>query len=237
MQMNKKIVFCAFVFACAVFLYACRGDTGGSGLSGPDGSSLSVMNFQDGVYPSSAYNGTADSYIESGAGSGTNYGSSEYLYQGYIIGSGSADRSVFKFDLSLLAGQSVIVKKAYLTVYVSQRTSVSDFTVTPHKVTPGWDEGQVAWAAGSPWIAAGGDFETAAAGMPAVMDAANVLKTFEINADVAQSWIDNPAQNYGLILVADSEAGGLNSWVSYISRNYSVTPSMRPRLTVYYAAQ
>jgi hypothetical protein len=120
-------------------------------------------------------------------------------------------------------------------MYVSQRSAVSDFLVTPHKVLTAWDESLVEWNAGAPWLADGGDFDENAAGRAVTMDAVNVMKTFEIDTAVVQGWLDNPATNYGLILVADSESGGFNSWVSFLSRNYSVAASIRPRLTVYYA--
>jgi hypothetical protein len=191
------------------------------------------MNFQDGVYPSATYSGTADSYIDSGS-AGVNFGSSENLYDGYNGGSGGAERTIIKFDLSLISSQSLIVKEAYLTMYVSQRSTVSDFTVTPHKITKDWAENLVMWNAGVPWTADGGDFEANAAGAAVTMDAVNVMKTFEIDAAVVQGWLDKPADNYGLIFIADSEGSGFNSWVSFISRDYSVAAMLRPRLTVYY---
>jgi len=229
----KKIKIAIIIIACGIFLCSCSAEKGPAGPAGDPGSSLLVMNFQDGVYPSASYSGTSDSYIDSGVPA-VNFGSSEDLYDGYNGASAGPQRSLIKFDLSLLSSQSLIVKKAYLTMYVDQRSTVSDFTITPHKVLKSWDESLVAWNASAPWAADGGDFDAKAAGKAVTMDAVNVMKTFELDAAVVQAWLDKPAANYGLILVADSEAGGFNSWVSFLSRNYTVAAGIRPRLTVYY---
>ncbi len=216
------------------------GDKGTSGPPGTPGESLAGLDFQQGISPSSAYDGAADSYLEEGAASGTNFGSADGMYAGYDGASGGAERSVLRFDVSALSSQPVTVKYAYLILYVNQRVAVADFSVTPHMLAEEWNEGQATWTervSGTGWTTAGGYYCPDPAGGSVVMDVSGVYKTFTLEPSVVQGWIDSPAANHGLILVSDIEGGGSTNWVSFVTGDYGVAPGLRPRLAVYYSLE
>jgi hypothetical protein len=236
--MNKKVILVCVFILCVLFFASCgAGDRGPAGPAGPDGGNLSVMNFQDGVYPSTAYAGTSDSYINAGAGADINYGGADTMYLGFDGASGGAERCVIKFDLSPLDSQPVTVKYAYITLYISQQTSFNNLNTTAHKLISAWDEGGITWNDGSsgvPWTAAGGDYGAAAAGSSVLLDSKFVYVTFTLDAGMVQSWVTDPGRNYGVILISDIENSG---FFGFFTKDYSITPAQRPRLTVYYEVE
>jgi hypothetical protein len=235
--MNKKYLY---ILGLIIFTAVFSSCSGNKGPAGPAGSSLAVMSFQDGVYPSAAYDGTSDSYVVSGTEADINYGVSDYLYSGFFSSSSGRERTVIKFDLSALVSQPVTVKSANLILYVSHKSSTADFTVSAYKVTNNWVEEEATWndrAAGVSWTAAGGEYNPAAVSDSVIMDSVNVYKTFRLDADMVQDWIKNPADNYGVVIISNIENDGFNNWYGFISKNYSVLTSVRPRLTVYYEVE
>jgi hypothetical protein len=236
-KMNKKIFAIPVLTAAILFLAGCGG-AGIPGAPGPAGDSLVMAVFQDGVYPSAAYAGTSDAYIESGAASGNNYGSSDTLYAGYDGASGGSERSVLRFDVSGLSSQPIFVKRAYLTLYASQRVSLTDFSVSAYRLLASWTEGDVTWddsSAGVLWAAPGGNYSAAASSDSVLMNTVNAPVTFTLDQSMVQGWIDSPQSNYGIILVSTAESGASSNWYGFVSKDNTLSPGLRPRLTVYYA--
>ena len=163
-------------------------------------------------------------------------------------GPGTIRRSLIRFDLSSLTGQTISSASLALTrdggFGTWSNQTVSLFAVST--ANAGWTEGAVAWAwanypathwAGSNGLGtAGTDYTNTVLGTATVnsTDAFGTVVTFDFTpAGVAalQSWVDTPASNAGLFLRASGlEAASLGN-VQFRSRE-SFGTTVDPALTV-----
>ncbi|NUQ65488.1 MAG: DNRLRE domain-containing protein, partial [Pirellulales bacterium] len=190
-----------------------------------------AFSFQDGVFPDTSYAGTRDSMIKSGRPD-RNYGSTVTVEV-----DGSPQYSGFlRWDVSTIPPGSTVHKA---TIRLDLLAATND-TYELYALRRPWSENEVTFnrASGSmAWEVAGaqgpGDRGDTVLGAisraplgPAVveLDAAGIA--------VVQSWIDDPAANYGLIFqdyVSASDA------FEFQSRE-SLTPNLRPRIDILVAS-
>lgn len=239
----KKIVLISAVIIMAFLGLSCsKGDAGPSGAQGAAGPTGAdgylVMQFQDGNFPSSTYNGTKDTRIISGSSSINNYGACANLEFGYDVS--EVWRVLIYFDVSAIS-VSATVKSAYLTLYCYSAAGSVDAAV--YKVTKNWTEGtgncggtanvNASWdyynGSSNAWTTPGGDYDIANQSEVKTVTTTGHY-TIKLNTQMVQEWVNNPSQNFGMIIKALNETGG------YLANNDKTVAnvSLRPKLTIYY---
>lgn len=178
-------------------------------------------------------------------------GAGGFFFAGSTSGFGPR-RGLLAFDIagSIPAGSTI--DSVSLTLHVS-RAQFSTSTVELHPALADWGEG--ASDAGEPggagitaepgdatwlhtfyntsfWTNPGGDFSAAASGSTSITDVGFYTwsSTSAMVADV-QSWLDNPAANYGWVLLGDEL--GFQTAKRFDSRE-NIEPSFRPVLSISY---
>jgi hypothetical protein len=195
----------------------------------------------------------ADVTIYSESGSAAN-GAGENLF----VGANSnldARRSLVRFDIGALVPPGSIVVSAALAVTVNQGHVVQT-PITARRVLAAWVEGptnpggsegqgapasgaDVTWtlrdfAANSPWTTPGADFASSSSLGGVLGDTGNYV--FDVSptgrADI-QSWLDQPAQNFGWALVGDESSP---SSAKRLDSRSAANAAARPELRVTYFA-
>ncbi|MDQ4124525.1 MAG: DNRLRE domain-containing protein [Actinomycetota bacterium] len=154
-------------------------------------------------------------------------------------------RSALSFDLSDIPANAT-VSSATLSLW-QQYSADAAMTVDVHRATRAWKEGTgqatcthdgATWYeadGGVAWTNQGGDFDpTPAASIAKAGGGSAGWDNFSITA-LAQSWVSGQAPNLGVILKARSDAAGTRNDVGYISDDYTVSPTLRPKLAISYA--
>jgi hypothetical protein len=159
-----------------------------------------------------------------------NYGGGEFVMIGRLNESVVANSLIRFTSLSSLSGHTIT--NATLRLYNNQinNSQTADVTIDVYEVaaansnwvegaclgTTGWDasdwrfkiQNTSEWAGGRNGCgAAGTDYKTNRVGRVSAMDAAGWID-IKLNADVVQNWINNPAQNYGILLTAPGAVAG-----------------------------
>jgi len=225
--MKKSYIF-IMLFAVSLLIWGCAGDTGPAGPDGADGDTVFVMNFQQGAYPDSGYAGVTDARLFSDLPDSS--GDDDSISIGQFSDTRTY-RSVIKFDIDGLIPANAGVTNAYLTLKIDNAAGVTD--VTSYLLTRGFVEGEVTWnsySTGNGWTTPGGDYSTSASSQISITSAG--VYSFKLTNSIVQGWIDNPADNYGLLLKAANE-------ITYMNRIHGdssnvVTETDRPKLTIYY---
>ena len=192
-------------------------------VNGTGGST--IVSFQDGV---SGYTGTRDTKIKSDSAT-TNHGTATTLEV-----DGSPDYAgLVSWDLSSIpAGKTVTAVSVSFNV-----TDVSSSAYELYALKRAWSETTATWnvaSTGTNWQTAGAnganDRETTVLG--ALSSTSTGVKTFTLNAAgiaKVQSWINNPATNYGFVILDYANSDGLDLNSSEIG-----TIANRPKITVTY---
>ena len=226
----KKILSVILILALSVFVFSCtKGEAGEDGPAGADGTGGLIMIFQNGTYPTASYQGTVDARLWSGSPT-TNYGPSGQNEIG-IYDASSIKRLAIQFNVGLLPSNAII-QAAFVTIYTTGIfLGAPQFAFYP--LTQSFNEGQVTWnnrLTGTPWTDAGGTHSSGAVSSVVTVTDDLYVYTWELNASTVQSWVDTPAQNYGLLL--KSQETGQNQ-VEMALTEYG-TLALRPKLTVIY---
>jgi len=152
------------------------------------------------------------------------------------------NRALIRFDVAASLPSNAIVTSASLTLTLVASATTTNLWFSLHKVLQEWSESAVTWtnrlSPPAPWNTPGAappsDYSGSisqsnlitSGSVPAVF-------TFESNpamiADV-QSWLNNPAQNFGWILVCELEE--LERSVKKFASSERVTETNRPYLQV-----
>ena len=158
--------------------------------------------------------------------------------------SDATKRALVRFDLRDIPADATI-SKAVFSAWHPYRIDMAQ-TVRAFPVTAEWHEGtalstcsrdSVTWYesyGGVPWAVNGGDATATAAAT--VAHAGGELPAFD-NFDVtgvASQWASGAMPNHGLMLRQDQETPGTGSLLQYHSDDFSVSPSLRPKLVVTY---
>ncbi len=187
---------------------------------------------------------SGDTYIVSNAAT-TNFGTSASLFAGERAGSAAINRTLIKFDLSGLAGRTIVTATLRLVLaYVGSQYATNDRILYAYRVRAGrdWVTTQATWniyKTGNSWTAAGCsdttlDREPVAIGSAALQttDAVGSAHDFALTpgAGGVQDWVDGVLANNGLLIRSDTEVDDMYGFGS--SRH--LTPARRPALIVTY---
>ncbi|MDP5277011.1 DNRLRE domain-containing protein [Chengkuizengella axinellae] len=197
-------------------------------------SSTSTMNFQNGVFPVSAYEGTFDATLSENDPI-VNYGAEATLL---IDGddpsrTGNNKYAVLKWDVSDIATNKSVVS-VNITLDVTDASS-SSYEI--YELKRDWSEEEVTWeqnTSHSNWETFGADGFSDRGSVVLGTVTANTTGTYsvELNVEgisVVQSWVNDPSLNHGLMIANSSNTNGLD-----ISSSEAEDPTLRPKLTVIY---
>ena len=168
-----------------------------------------------------------------------NYGDASSVTAGLSSDGSSLSRALFKFDLSRFPTNATVTNITLTLIEMSQPPVQSLFFLSP--MLTNWVETEVTWnsrSLGIPWSESGGDFSGESAFAFLSNQTAGTTNQFTDTGNIpgyglvadAQSWIGNPARNFGWILTAwpEDTAG---SAFQFGSRE---NPGSQPVLTVGY---
>ena len=173
-------------------------------------------------------------------------GSENKLYVGAGVLPGQKYRTLLDFDLRTIPANAA-VSSATLSLWHPD-TITSATTVQARAVTADWEEGYAStlpgcgrgggasWLETKPgigWQTAGGDFE--AANSATLTNPAGEQPGWDNYGltGLVQRWVDIETPNHGVLLKAADEASGAS--FTYHSNDWTVSPTLRPKLTVSYA--
>lgn len=179
-----------------------------------------------------------------GGYSGTNatclaYASSNNSCTLFKAGADDGLKRLLRFDIaSIPAGKTV--DEATLRLYYKGRSNSNDLTVGAYRLLASWVDSQATWTqrmTGMNWVVpglgSGSDYAAAGGGASTVLGDGGSWVEIDVT-EMAQAWVDNPTQNYGLLLRQASAAG----YVIYdfcSERGVSpCTAAQAPQLTVWY---
>jgi hypothetical protein len=184
--------------------------------------------FQDGLFPSVTYAGTRDTKLNSGSKS-KNYGTANQLKV-----DGSPDEAaLFRWDVSAIPAGSIIVSAAIELNAVSS----TDGNFEVHALQRAWDELSATWTRHSSsgnWATAGAngaaDHSTTVLGQFAP-PAKGINRITLNNAGIAavQTWVNNAAANFGVIIKDYAISDGVS-----ISSSEASNKAQRPKLIINY---
>jgi PKD repeat protein len=189
------------------------------------------VGFQDGVSPSPAYAGTADTKM-SGNDQNSAYGSVDNLE----VDGSPALGVLLRWDISdIPAGVTVLSASISLSVF-----DPSPDTYEVYGLLRPWSEQEANWlnaTSTTPWAKAGADGRAdhgdAVVGL--IHSQFTGRRTFELNEngiDLVQNWINRTEDNHGLVI---SDYDDSTDGIDFLSREAS-DPNQRPRLEIEYTS-
>ncbi len=184
------------------------------------------------------YAGCVDTYMDRW-GATTPHDASNLSVQ-YTSANHDTRSALVKFDLTPLpAGVNIL--SASLSLYATYTDAATPLTIGAYRLLREWVASQATWneaAAGAPWGLAGARDTTsdrdAAATTTAIASSVNGWLSFDITERVRE-WASAPAQNAGMILLAQSSGTGGNALFSFIDSHLGMA-TLRPKLTILYDA-
>lgn len=197
----------------------------------------STTGFQDGVAPSSSYDGSSDTSI-SQANPTTNYAAqTTLLVDGdEPASSGNDVVMLVSWDISSLPTNAT-VQSASLVFNVTN-SSTQSYGVFEAKRA--WSSGQATWnqaSSGVSWEAPGaaGSTDRGSTQLGTLAPTATGSYTVNLNSagiGVVQNWVSSPSSNKGFLIVGGSNSDGVD-----ISSGNATTTTQRPRLNITYSTQ
>ncbi len=187
-------------------------------------------------------------------------GAGDFLFAGRIAPRGGSllRRGLIRFDISTVASGSN-VSSATLRLGMNKSDRVGASTVSLHRLTRAWGEGtsnadndegggiattagDASWtqavSPGTNWTTPGGDFVATASA--SLLLNADGNYTWGSNAGMVsdvQLWINNPASNFGWIILGDESSATTATAMRFLSRTGPITATAdRPLLTIDVAA-
>lgn len=171
-----------------------------------------------------------------------NYGAEPWIQAGTT--STHIARMFLQFDLSAIPAGSRITGS---TLSLWHRSSIDlAATTNLHRVTAAWTEGTglstctddgATWyerQGSTPWSTLGGDFDaTVVASVSNPADESPSWDDFEIGS-LVQRWVEGSAPNHGVVLKYADETLVSSNRTRYHSDDFTVAPTLRPRLTITY---
>lgn len=183
---------------------------------------------------------------------GLSSGAGVYMFAGKAAG---LRRALLAFDVAGSVPAGSTIQSATLTLYCSRTNYlVPSLTLELHRLLADWGEG--ASDAGDPggtgttaepgdatwihtfhntafWTTAGGDFDATLSGAQTLATTGSYAwgSTAQMVADV-QGWLDNPATNFGWILLGGEDDENVNA--KRLDTRENATPANRPVLEIEY---
>jgi RHS repeat-associated protein len=169
-------------------------------------------------------------------------GSDETLWVG--AGPNAVHRPILEYDVRAIP-TGATVETATLSMWHSTNFNADSGTIDVHRITRAWTEGAVSgcngqgadWqetVGGSRWSALGGDFAAQVyASVPAPGGQSAGWHDFNIKT-LVEAWVGGAAPNLGLLLKERLESAAANTGFTYFGDDYSVSPTLRPKLAITY---
>jgi hypothetical protein len=204
---------------------------GSDSIADADGSTPAI--FQNGKYPSNAYNGAESAGITSGSPYASQPG---HLWAGHDSAQAAKiERGIIKFDITNILPPGAMVARCYLTLYCNSFNSSDGFPVIQAYDAPdSWDAAGASWisrTASALWNSAGGTYAGTPVSTSITVTAANGFYNLELKNSEVQGWVDGAANN-GVFLAAVSETAG-TTWADFSPASVS-SPGFSPMLKIYY---
>ncbi len=184
-----------------------------------------TANFQDGISPQE-YSGTSDVWLR-GSNPDTNYGSDDRM-DADSDSSGNAEWSLLRWDVSTIPDGSV-VRAATITLTLNNASSDSQPIYAMNRA---WTESQATWnlaADQEPWSAPGTSDDDRGVLMGTLSsgddEGTHVVHLNQNGIGVLQNWIDDPTQNFGVIIIGEDDG------IEIRTREYE-TATERPNLSI-----
>lgn len=192
-----------------------------------------------------------DNTLFESASGGTSNGAGTELFAG-TTNNNAKRRALIKFDLSSIPAGATIT--AVTLTLRMDRTVTGNQNVSVHAVSADWGEGtsnangqegggaaattnDATWIHRffntATWSTAGGDFKAAASATVSVGGNGNYNWTSAQMVTDAQSWLNNPAANFGWIVIGNESTD--RTAKRFASREHA-TAANRPKLSVTYTA-
>lgn len=191
---------------------------------------LFVEKFRQGAFPSESYSRCQDAML-SQQYANNNYGSSFQL----TVGNNAAlhFHTAIRFEIAGMLPASVIIERAYLTLYCFDLEGSISIEARPLEVN--WAELEVSWnnRTGSfTWDTPGGDYTQEVVGSVTPAED-NKMIDIGLSPAVVKKWLQDPNENLGVMLIPMSGAPG-TGYAAFISSEES-NAALRPMLTVVYS--
>jgi uncharacterized repeat protein (TIGR01451 family) len=173
-----------------------------------------------------------DTYI-SAASSVQNYGTQTQITTSSQTNSGA--RALVRFDLSVIPSGATIVSATFEMYYFFSKPSTTE-SLRVHRVLRDWTETGATWRSTdgvNSWTAQGGDYDGTVIASASLTTAVNVWKQWTITS-LVQGWVSGAYPNQGMILESPAASG--NNDRQFYSSDYLTDPTLRPKLTIVYAA-
>jgi hypothetical protein len=157
----------------------------------------------------------------------------------FKAGANDGLKSLLRFDLSTIpAGKTV--DEATLRLYYKSRSNGNGLTLGAYRLLAPWVDSQATWAQritginwDTPGLGSGADYAAAADDANLAPGEGGTWIELDVT-DMAQTWVDDPAANYGLIL-RQAAAVGYVIYDFCSERGVSpCTAAQTPQLTVWY---
>lgn len=208
-------------------------------LVAADGAEVTIT-FQQGVLPNPSYAGVTDVYID-----GINILSNTGQLPDLRVNNDGRQKSLLRFDLTSIP-QGAEVISATLEVYVWRKeiSTGGNTDVGIYRILRPWDENAVTYYKATTtenWQVAGcngsADRESVHTASTR-FDGENVTKAWRNDTlrDLVQSWVSDPAHNFGVVLIGENELTAQRWWVrsSQYTGSTQADKAKRPKLTVTY---
>ncbi len=237
----KKITVLTIAVIIAAVLISCSKDS--PTVVNPVANTY-VAQFQQGVLPSSAYNGINDTHITNAAGK-----TDHSFATCDTISLGRQTTNVYRIAISCAMNSipsSAKVTKAFLTL-TGQTMDTTGLTATAYAQSDYWFQGSNGcdilytnpmdgrW--NGPWTAGGSLVNPMSNSAFISYNAPNRQLTLELDTTTVQNWVkygvsSYPDANNGLVIKASDEVAG--GYAAFISSDNSIYLMYRPIFTIYY---
>ena len=184
-----------------------------------------TANFQDGVSPQ-GYSGTSDAWIR-GSNPNANYGSDDRM-DADSDSSGNAEWSLLRWDVSTIV-DGTDIHAATITLTLNNASSDRQSIYAMNRP---WTESEANWNRASDqesWSAPGTSDDDRGVLMGTLSSGDNegthVVHLNQNGVGTVQSWVDDPAQNFGVIII------GENDGIEVRTSEYG-TAAERPKLSI-----
>jgi len=241
--MKKRLIITAITAVLCGAIFSCSNlEKGAAGPAGEEGASNTAsLSFQNGVFPSNAYQGCVDALITTGYPD-YNHGSCQYINVG-PYDSFTLFRGLIYFDMTPVIPKDVIVVKASLDVFVIGLTGSVDMAAyaagkywNGGTVCGASQNGSVTWMSSAHnsalWGSPGGDYGSKKSDTVNI-NASAKWYSLSLDPELVESWISSPEENFGIIIKAEDEITVLNR-AQFYSSDYTTDAAFRPKLTVIY---
>jgi hypothetical protein len=197
------------------------------------------ISFQNGVWPNSSYNGASDTYLSNEEPTLTHDTEGNLVIKN---DGGGGKRVLLRFDLSQYIIPGSVVRTAQLWLVQRndwQKNAYNTSTVEAFQVVRQWVPSQATWnkpTTAQEWAAPGANAASDRSMVPAdtvilyPLDVSLSEPHMWTITQMVQDWVNNPAQNNGVILIGNGETQEFH----LASSQYPGEAEPRPRLRIEY---